>query len=327
MTFTISTGEVAVADRPDYLHEAVAAVWPPMRFRSEHDYQGVLCASGLGSLQVAALNLTPITVLPTARDIEEADPDLVKMLLVIDGGSAVVEQRGQQVELAAGDFVFYDIRRPYRIRCRGQQGRSVRLLTFMFPPSLLPLTPTWRRRLNVVRVSVTTGVGEVTYQFLLQLARNIEHYSPAEAARLSTAALEVLATRLAHELEVPGHDRPGASRQALLTAVQAFIGRHLADPELSPNRIAAAHHMSLRSLHQLFHDQGLTVAGWIRQRRLEGCRRELADPALAQRPVAAVAARWGFADASAFSRAFRSAHGMPPGEFRMSARNVNTSAR
>ena len=58
--------------------------------------------------------------------------------------------------------------------------------------------------------------------------------------------------------------------------------------------IAAAHHISLRSLHQLFHDEGLTVAGWIRQRRLECCRRDLSDPALAARPVAAIAARWGF---------------------------------
>ncbi len=40
-------------------------------------------------------------------------------------------------------------------------------------------------------------------------------------------------------------------------------------PQLSPAAVAAAHHISLRSLHQLFHDEGLTVAGWIRQRRLE----------------------------------------------------------
>ena len=71
--------------------------------------------------------------------------------------------------------------------------------------------------------------------------------------------------------------------------------------------------MSLRSLHQLFHDEGLTVAGWIRRRRLECCRRDLADPALALRPIVAIAARWGFASAADFSRAFRAATGwLPP---------------
>ena len=40
----------------------------------------------------------------------------------------------------------------------------------------------------------------------------------------------------------------------------------------------------------------------------------LSDPALANRPVAAVAARWGFTSAADFSRAFRAEHGMPPSE-------------
>jgi transcriptional regulator GlxA family with amidase domain len=69
------------------------------------------------------------------------------------------------------------------------------------------------------------------------------------------------------------------------------------------------------------------VAGWIRSRRLERCRRDLADPSLAAHPVAAIATRWGFASAADFSRAFRTAHGVPPAEYRRFARVVNTSAR
>ena len=91
--------------------------------------------------------------------------------------------------------------------------------------------------------------------------------------------------------------------------------------------IAAAHHISLRSLHQLFHHEGLTVAGWIRRRRLEYCRQDLSNPALAGRPVAAIAARWGFSSAGDFSRAFRAVHGLPPAEYRMSARIVKGFAR
>ena len=71
----------------------------------------------------------------------------------------------------------------------------------------------------------------------------------------------------------------------------------------------------------------MTVAGWIRSRRLERCRRDLADPSLAARPVAAIAARWGFSSAADFSRAFRTAHGVPPAEYRRFARVVNTPAR
>jgi AraC-like DNA-binding protein len=197
----------------------------------------------------------------------------------------------------------------------------------MFPPSLLPLSRSRLGHLAAVRFPGGAGLGDLTSQFLLQLARNVDHYSPAEAARLSSAALEVLATRLAHELDIRGWGTPEARRHALFTAVQAFIQGHLGDPRLSPAMIAAAHHISLRSLQQLFHDEGLTVAGWIRQRRLERCRRDLTDPALASRPVAAIAARWGFSSAGDFSRAFRAVHGLPPAEYRVSARIVKSSAR
>ncbi len=133
--------------------------------------------------------------------------------------------------------------------------------------------------------------------------------------------------RLAHELDIRGCGTPEARRHAQVTTVQAFIQRHLGDPRLSPAMIAAAHHMSLRSLQQLFHDEGLTVAGWIGRRRLERCRRDLADPALASRPVAAIATRWGFSSADDFSRAFRAVHGLPPADYPMSTRVVKGSAR
>jgi AraC-like DNA-binding protein len=61
------------------------------------------------------------------------------------------------------------------------------------------------------------------------------------------------------------------------------------------------------------------VAGWVRQRRLERCRRDLLDPASAARPVSAVAARWGLVNAAHFSRAFRAAYGLSPVEYRAMA--------
>jgi AraC-like DNA-binding protein len=145
----------------------------------------------------------------------------------------------------------------------------------------------------------------------------MDRYHPAEAARLSTAALEVLATRLAQELECDRWVPPETHRRVLLTRVHAFIQQHLGDPELSPGMIAAAHHVSLRLLHKLFQEQGQTMAGWIRQCRLERSQRDLVDPTQASRPVAAVAVRWGFGSTTHFTRAFRAAYGLPPHHYRL----------
>jgi AraC-like DNA-binding protein len=329
MSTVFRTDDVPPADRPDYVREITAATWVPMECRTESSgaYWGVFRASGLGAMQVVVMDVMPITVRRTPDLISQADPDMLKMLLVCGEGATVVTQGGRQARLSMADFALYDTRRPYEVACAVDQDRPTRLLTFMFSPSLLPLSRSRLPGLTATRIPATTGLGDLTSQFLLQLARNVDHYSPAEAARLSTAALEVLATRLGRELEIGDWGTPEARRAALLTTVQAFIQQHLGDPRLSPRAIAAVHHISLRSLHQLFHDEGLTVAGWIRQRRLERCRRDLADPALASRPVAAIAARWGFTSAADFSRAFRAIHGMPPAEYRRSARPANTLAR
>ena len=74
----------------------------------------------------------------------------------------------------------------------------------------------------------------------------------------------------------------------------------------------AAHALSLRSLHKLFEPHETTVAGWVRRRRLERCRRDLVDPALRSRLVSAIGARWGLANPAHFSRLFRAAYGLSP---------------
>ena len=51
------------------------------------------------------------------------------------------------------------------------------------------------------------------------------------------------------------------------------------------------------------------MSEWIRRARLERCRRDLADPALARETILAVATRWGMPDAAHFSRMFRATYG------------------
>lgn len=95
--------------------------------------------------------------------------------------------------------------------------------------------------------------------------------------RVGAAFLDVLSVALAARLD-RGDAVPRDSRQHdLLTRIHAFIEERLSDPALSPATIAAAHHVSLRYLHKLFESLEATVAGWIRRRRLERCRRDLLD--------------------------------------------------
>ncbi|MEU9380167.1 helix-turn-helix domain-containing protein [Streptomyces sp. NPDC048279] len=93
-----------------------------------------------------------------------------------------------------------------------------------------------------------------------------------------------------------------------------YARRHLHDPGLSAEQIAAAHHISVRYLYKVLATSGISLADWIRTRRLEACRQALADDAAVA--VGAVARRHGFSDLSSFSRTFRAEYGMSPSEWR-----------
>jgi AraC-like DNA-binding protein len=158
-------------------------------------------------------------------------------------------------------------------------------------------------------------VGAVVAAFVRELSREIDNCTTADTARLGLPAVDLLSALLAHELEAPAAT-PEAWRGALFMRIRSFAEARLGDPNLGPEMIAAAHHVSVRLVHKLFQEHGVTVSRWIRHRRLERCRQDLADPALATRPVRLVAARWGFRSEAHFNRTFRQTYGTPPGEWR-----------
>jgi AraC-like DNA-binding protein len=145
---------------------------------------------------------------------------------------------------------------------------------------------------------------------------DLESYQPASAARLSTVVTDLLTAAVAERIEAVGSVPAQVRERTQLLRVHAFIEEHLGELDLAPGIIAAAHHLSVRQLHRLFETQQTTVAGWIRSRRLERCRRDLADPTQHTVPVSTLAARWGLPDAAHFSRLFRGMYGLPPAEYR-----------
>ncbi len=227
---------------------------------------------------------------------------------LVQRGQIVIEQDGRVAHLRPGDFALVDMSRPARWAASAQ-----RFVVLTFPRTLLPVHPDDAARLTAVRIAGDTGPGALFSALAGLLATQLGDYSGAEGIRVGTAALDLLAASLIGRL---GADRAGGGHQVLLMRIHAFIEEHLADPFLSPRAVAAAHHISVRYLYKLFETRGESVAGWIRRRRLEQCRRALLDPASSERPVSAIAASHGLPNPAHFSRAFKSAYGISPVEYR-----------
>ncbi|MGW2460757.1 AraC-like ligand-binding domain-containing protein [Streptomyces sp. NPDC001761] len=102
----------------------------------------------------------------------------------------------------------------------------------------------------------------------------------------------------------------------LLTRIMAYARRHLADRDLTPERIAAEHAVSVRRLYVVLGGAGLSLEQWLITERLGKARQMLASARYDRLTVAAIAARCGFGSPSHFSRRFRTAYGVAPSEWR-----------
>jgi len=321
MSVVLRTGDVPVRARAEYVHEVVGAARGPLDVRTGdgNEVPDQVRATELGAVRVGELSASrPGGADRRRRHIRMLDADLCKVDVVAQG-EVVVEQDGRQARLRTGDFAFVDLSRP----AHWTNTWSTRMVAIAFPRRLLPLRADDLAGLTAVGVQGGAGPGAIFSSTARQLARQVDRLDPAGGARVGAAALDLLTVALAGRLDRVEEVPAGISRRALLLRVHAFIEGGLADPRLTPAAVARAHHVSLRSLYKLLEPERTSVAGWIRERRLERCRRDLLDPALAARPVSAIAARWGLVDPAHFSRAFRAAYGVSPVEYR----RLGTGAR
>ncbi|WP_433392588.1 helix-turn-helix domain-containing protein [Micromonospora sp. KLBMP9576] len=331
---TLDTEQAPAAERFELWLDMVARTASPLRIRTEHAHDFAARAEivELGPIQVVNYRYPSLEGVLTPRVMRESAPEIYMLALTVDGDGAV-SQAGRSSDLGPEEFIFYDGSRPHGVRHGGDDGghEPARSVVTIIPHAALPLPPDRLAPLLGARMSGTEGIGALLAQFLRQVAHHPEQYHATEAVPLGTVALDLAATMLGRHLVAEDAMPAEVRRRALLTQMRAYVQRHLGDATLSPQVVADAHHVSLRTLHRLFAAEESTIASYIRELRLARCRRDLADPGLRGQPIQAIAARWGFPDKTHFSRIFRKAHGVGPQTWRAEqptepARIVNPSA-
>ncbi|MEU1669996.1 helix-turn-helix domain-containing protein [Streptomyces sparsogenes] len=284
------------------------------RSKNHEDFRARMRLLNLGEVHVSALSLPHLELVRTAKLVQQSDPEMYQINYFLDGGGAVCLD-GSSTALRAGDLMVVDSSRPYRGDVRAVPDRWSHM-TVQCPRSLLPLPEKTVRRLLAVPISGRSGMGALFTRWLTDLNARAAEFTPADVPTLASVTLDLLASALARCVEAEEALSPDARRRALRTRINAFVEQHLADPDMTPRTIADAHHISLRHLQQLFAEDDTSPAAWIRHRRLERCRLDLTNPRLSARPVQAIAERWGFTNATHFSRLFRATYGIPPRDYR-----------
>jgi AraC-like DNA-binding protein len=313
MTTVLDTECLEHPDRFEAYREMVSKTFVPLAPLAPTSTDGFACrldSHEVGSVQISTIRATPHAVVRTSAAARHGDEAYFKLGLQMSG-HARLDQDGRQAELGPGDLAIYDTTRPYRLEFLS----DYRIMVVMFPQSLLRIP---RRRIEEITaraVSGRTGLGALLSPVLAGLETDVDTGATA-GAHLSDAVIDLIAACFARDEHI---GPPSARRDQLMTAIVAYIEANLSDPTLDVASIAAAHHISASYLQKLFAGQSMSVAAFIRERRLERCRRDLANPSNGLRSAASIAAQWGFQDPSHFSRLFRGTFGMTPGECRVAS--------
>jgi AraC-like DNA-binding protein len=284
-----------------------------IRCARELPFSGRIAGYGLGAVQIFRIESSPSVVLRTREGVLTGDPEWLQVAIHLRG-ETVVKQGDRATALRVGDLTCLDSSRPFTI----DNLQPVEWLVFDLPKHLLGSQVDRICSQTALRIPRTQGLGRLAAPFLCQLGKGLDSGTvPENDVNLGEGVLGVIRALLTSR-DSPVTSQTG--RAALLLRIKSYIEASLGDPSLGREEVARAHFISTRQLSRLFEDEGLSACEWIRERRLDLCRRDLADPALADISVFTIATRWGFRNQAHFSRLFKAAYGSAPREYRRDLR-------
>lgn len=292
---------------------AVSALFVPLQVRSSSPdrLHGRIRTRILERVTVAEVSATEQVAQRTTPLEGERATGRYMLCLQLEGTGIVVQDNREAV-LRPGDISLYDMDRPYSLVFE----ESFNCLAVMFPRELFFAPPSFVAEVMAHRIARDDGLARVVSPLLAGLADNLELLSGQHGSRLVHNAVDMVSTVLLGQLDSARDELANPRGTNPRSAILNYIENNLGSTDLSPSNIAKAHFISTRHLYHLFENQDMTIGEWIRFRRLEQCKRDLANPAYDGESIATIAARAGFTNPSHFSQCFRRSYGLSAREFR-----------
>ncbi|WP_102225352.1 AraC-like ligand-binding domain-containing protein [Acidimangrovimonas sediminis] len=308
MRSVFSTDDYKPADRYAAWKEAICNVYVHVDVAANRpeSYRGSVSEARFGDTVLTDIALADQRIARGRTHLAQLDKDCYYVQL-LQHGRLEVRQRGQAHVSNLARGAIFSASEEYELRTGGDiRAYYLELprdsFALRFPGGTAPVS---------APINTAVGLGRIAVELCALLAAEGPHLDAAASARLGEQMMDILAL----SLQAGPHDLPemeSAVTTARLGAVKTWIEAHLFDPALSPERIATANGMSLRSLHLLFRQGDTTVSTWVRNRRLQRAYDSLLRGDVSS--ITMLALEHGFNSSSHFATSFRNRYGLSPRE-------------
>ena len=318
MAVIYSTNDVHPRDRVAYWREVMVKDLPRHEFHSHVGpaFHGTLEVGALGGMAVAVYECDPCESKRTERDLAHCQNDDFILGLQLSG-RMLAQQDDREALIERGSFTLLDTMRP----CGGVQLTKAKLGVFSIPRQALEARLGNVGALTARAMPMHKPLVGLAAGFLAMLPARLGALAGPTGSLVAEQALDLIALAVSSVTSQRGVTL-SAPRAVALLRLKSVVERRLREPELKPAAVAAEAGIGVRYANDLLSQEGSSVERYILHRRLERCRQTLEDGAQAHRLIGGIAFDWGFSDLSHFSRRFRAAYGMTPGDYRRHARET-----
>lgn len=311
---TWDTAEVGAHEAFDYYREGICQAFmplrPSLRPSSRADFTSRVASYRAADTTLNVVSARPHMVSRGRREIA-ASPEPCFYLNLQVRGECHISQAGRMVTLRPGDVGIFDSDAAFDLD-HGNRD-ALRVASIMVPHNhlrdetglALPRTPLF--------LSGHPVYGRLLAEAIRTHSENAALTSFAETTRQRRLILSLVGMAMSSPdmaADFPG--RPAAQLHRIRTIVRARCRERGFDVAAC----AAEAGVSPRYVHKLFRQDDDRFGAFLLRERLRVAAGLLHDPVHAHRAVADIALASGFADVSHFSRVFREAFSMSPGQWR-----------
>lgn len=173
------------------------------------------------------------------------------------------------------------------------------------------------RQIHEFGAKIYTGDGlpRIVIDLLTSLSNEANELNETEQYTVADSLLELIGSVFRSQNGLDSENQ-GSAQAARMCRILSYLEENYSDHELTPAKVASANAVSVRHLHNLFRQSGMTVCKWIWDRRLKSAREDLIDPSMNGKTISDIAYGKGFNDSAHFSRAFKGRFGISPSMLR-----------